>query len=124
MGGNMAQKSISSFFSKAPAKKAPPLKEEKEKAGEEKEIPAKTKPFQDSNSSSTSSQGSATLTAKSTEIIDVESKENIEILSNDATPPLRKTVINPAFKSKQLLNDNSSQKENETAENDAKSKSK
>ena len=67
--------------------------------------------------------------AKSTEIIDVESKENIKILSNDETPPLRKTAINPAFKSKQLPNDNSSQKENENteneiAENDAKSKSK
>jgi len=125
----MAQKSISSFFSKAPAKKTPPLKEEKENAAEEKEIPAKTKPFQDSNSSSTSSQGSATLTAKTTEVIDVESKENNKALAENETPPLRKTAINPAFKNKQLSNDNSSQKENENSEtepvkNDAKTKSK
>merc|ERR1712025_678398 len=100
-------------------------KEEKEKAGDEKEIPAKTKPFQDSNSSSTSSQGSATLTAKTTEVIDVESKENNKALAENETPPLRKTAINPAFKNKQLSNDNSSQKENENSEtepvkNDAK----
>merc|ERR1712109_365487 len=114
--GNMAQKSIAAFFSKAPAKKSSPGGKEKENV-EEKEIPAKTKPFQDSNSGSSSS--SATPTTKSVEVIDVEGKENSNALAENETPPLRKTAVNPAFKTqyKSSQNDSRNQAEEENSTN-------
>merc|ERR1712223_2027960 len=115
MGGNMAQKSIAAFFSKAPVKKSSPGGKEKENV-EEKEIPAKTKPFQDSNSGSSSS--SATPTTKSVEVIDVEGKENSKTLAENETPPLRKTAVNPAFKTQYKASQNDSR--NQTAEENSK----
>merc|ERR1712156_1226301 len=108
--GNMAQKSIAAFFSKAPAKKSSPGVKEKEN-NEEKEIPAKTKPFQDSNSGSSSS--SATPTTKSVEVIDVEGKENSKALAENETPPLRKTAVNPAFKTQYKASQNDSRNQTE-----------
>merc|ERR1712026_355345 len=110
MGGNMAQKSIAAFFSKAPAKKSSPGGKEKDNV-EEKEIPAKTKPFQDSNSGSISS--SATPTTKSVEVIDVEGKENSKALAENETPPLRKTAVNPAFKTQYKASQNDSRNKTE-----------
>merc|ERR1712241_1044224 len=114
--GNMAQKSIAAFFSKAPAKKSSPGGKEKDNV-EEKEIPAKTKPFQDSNSGSISS--SATPTTKSVEVIDVEGKENSKALAENETPPLRKTAVNPAFKTqyKASQNDSRNKPEEENTKN-------
>merc|ERR1711884_656846 len=106
----MAQKSIAAFFSKAPAKKSSPGGKEKENV-EEKEIPAKTKPFQDSNSGSSSS--SATPTIKSVEVIDVEGKENSKALAENETPPLRKTAVNPAFKTQYKVSQNDSRNKTE-----------
>merc|ERR1712073_164005 len=95
VAGTWPKNQSRAFFSKAPAKKSSPGGKEKENV-EEKEIPAKTKPFQDSNSGSSSS--SATPTTKSVEVIDVEGKENSKALAENETPPLRKTAVNPAFK--------------------------
>merc|ERR1712113_89864 len=110
-----AQKSIAAFFSKAPAKKSSPGGKEKENV-EEKEIPAKTKPFQDSNSGSSSS--SAIPTTKSVEVIDVEGKENSKTLAENETPPLRKTAVNPAFKTQYKVSQNDSR--NQTEEENSK----
>merc|ERR1711878_192948 len=113
--GNMAQKSIAAFFSKAPAKKSSPGGKDKDNV-EEKEIPAKTKPFRDSNSGSISS--SATPTTKSVEVIDVEGKENSKGLAENETPPLRKTAVHPAFKTQYKASQNESR--NKTEEENTK----
>merc|ERR1712073_224681 len=112
VAGTWPKNQSRAFFSKAPAKKSSPGGKEKENV-EEKEIPAKTKPFQDSNSGSSSS--SATPTTKSVEVIDVEGKENSKALAENETPPLRKTAVNPAFKTQYKVSQNDSRNQTEEA---------
>merc|ERR1711953_762258 len=90
--GKMSQKSISSFFSKAPVNK----KDEKKVAevnSVEEENPAKTKGCEESSSG----ESSASLTKPDTT---GGGKENSKALANveaegSTKPPLRKTAINP-----------------------------
>merc|ERR1712223_684212 len=66
-----------------------------------------------------SSSSSATPTTKSVEVIDVEGKENSKALAENETPPLRKTAVNPAFKTqyKSTQNDSRNQTEEENSKN-------
>jgi len=88
----MAQKSISSFFSKAAPKKKVASSDNCDNDEETQEkVSNKTKP------SSGSSQGSPTSERKCVETVDLEaSKENKD--SANTLPPLRKTAINLAFR--------------------------
>merc|ERR1712183_197930 len=88
--GNMSQKSISSFFSKAATKKTDEKKSAKDVP---EENPAKTKACQDNSS--------ATLTKKRVGVIDSDSdddsKENSKVLANKAKevskdPPAKKSL--------------------------------
>merc|ERR1711936_481125 len=115
--GNMSQKSISSFFSKAASKKTD---EKTSKTDVSEENPAKTKACQDSSSATLTKKRVGVLTSDS----DEDSKENskdlankvtetsktspakiasepeVPVLDEDGLPPLRKTARNPAFKRK------------------------
>ena len=53
------------------------------------------------------------------EVIDVEGKENSKALAENETPPLRKTAVNPAFKTqyKASLNDSRNKTEEENSKN-------
>ena len=55
---------------------------------------------------------------KSVEVIDVEGKENSKALAENETPPLRKTAVNPAFKTQYKVSKNDSR--NQTEEENSK----
>jgi len=111
----MAQKSISSFFSKAPPKKKVASTDNCDNDEETAEkVLNKTKP------SSGSSQGSPTSERKCVETVDLEAtKENKD--SVNTLPPLRKTAINLAFRKKNNEETNGSEAKDENKPESSKS---